>query len=292
MMNSKTLAAIITLSSAIAAQGAEHGAEPKARPAQCLLEVKGVHYMGGPCDFTPLDEKGSFRIKAVQGLKLMAQVNVAKKDEGRADWNGPLGGSNSTTDLGAAFGSHGCWTASGGNSDKQEDSLICAWGLGEDVYLGPSPNEQPDPKSTIYYGNKVGMYVDIVSRKETDSASATLVTKPSKGAAVQYCRKYKYDYSSKCIVKNMLSTKLPAITANCIDGTFKNFYGYKFAFLGLYKEKNDNLIPPKYVIKDLATGEIADGSEASGYDVSLGIFKQLCPHGSKSHKIRFWAVED
>ena len=82
----------------------------QSRPAQCLLEVKGVHYLGGPCVFTSLDRLGSFRITDVQGLNLIAQINASKKDEGKAVWNGPLGGTGPGKVLGDAYRSGGCWT--------------------------------------------------------------------------------------------------------------------------------------------------------------------------------------
>jgi hypothetical protein len=37
------------------------------RKAKCLLEVKGVHYIGGLCTFVPIDKRGSFRIVDLEG---------------------------------------------------------------------------------------------------------------------------------------------------------------------------------------------------------------------------------
>jgi hypothetical protein len=37
------------------------------RKAKCLLEVKGIHYIGGLCTFDPIDKRGSFRIVDLQG---------------------------------------------------------------------------------------------------------------------------------------------------------------------------------------------------------------------------------
>lgn len=36
-----------------------------------------------------------------------------------------------------------------------------------------------------------------------------------------------------------------------------------------------------FAIRDLASGDILDGSTASGYDVALGIFLALCPASAK-----------
>ena len=121
----------------------------QARPAQCLLEVKGAHHIGGPCAYTPLDRLGSFRITDTQGLNLIAQVNAYKKDGAKALWNGPLEGNASGEGLGDAYRSGCCWTLSDSSSDNYDDSRICAWELTEQVHLGPSP-PKPDPTSTAY----------------------------------------------------------------------------------------------------------------------------------------------
>jgi hypothetical protein len=68
-------------------------------------EVKGVHYLGGICKYTTLDNQGSFRLFDQQ-TGLIAQINVTEKDpkrgatKGQAAWNGPLG-QGSGTSLGA-----------------------------------------------------------------------------------------------------------------------------------------------------------------------------------------------
>jgi hypothetical protein len=271
MTISKSLAAIVALSGLIVSTGVN----AETRQAQCLLEVKGVHYIGGPCAYMSLDRMGSFRITDVQGLNLIAQVNVSKKDEGRAVWNGPLGGAGSGVDLGDAYRSGGCWTVNDSSSGQYNDSRICAWGLRDDVYLSPSPKE-PDAGSIVYSGSRVGMYNDIVSRRGIDTESATIFTKPSKDGAVQFCREYSRNYSSKCINEQIGDNATHSISANCPLKTFADFNGNHFAFLGANKTKSDDIMA-EYSIKDLSSGEILDGSSASGYDVRLDIFKHLCP---------------
>ena len=64
---------------------------------------------------------------------------------------------------------------------------ICAWGLRDKVYLGPSP-KRPDPQLTLYYGSRVGMYDDIASRQGLDTANAEITAKPSHDGAVKFCR--------------------------------------------------------------------------------------------------------
>ncbi len=271
MTNLKALAAIAALSGLVVATGAK----AETRQAQCLLEVKGVHYIGAFCTYISLDRRGSFRIVDAQGLNLIAQINVGKKDEGRAVWNGPLGGSGAGVDLGDAYRNGGCWTVSDSNSDQYNDSRICAWGLRDNVYLGPSPKE-PDANSVIYYGSRVGMYDDIASRNGIDTASAAIVARPSRDGAVQFCREYASDYSLKCINEQLRNNETQAINANCSNKHFIDFDGNRFAFLGVNKTKSDDVMA-EFSIKDLSTGDLLDGSTASGYDVRLDIFKHLCP---------------
>ncbi len=254
---------------------APHNAIAQSRPAQCLLEVKGVHYLGGPCIFTSLDKLGSFRITDVRGLNLIAQVDASKKDEGKAVWNGPLGGNSPTKELGDAYRSGGCWMASDSEPGKYEDSRICAWSPKDRIYLGPSPRT-PDPSLIVYYGSRVGMYHEIASRQGLDTPNAQIVTKPSKDGAVTFCREYSRDYSVKCVDDQLRDQIVSTLHGNCRDKTFADANGNKYAFLGKTPKGNDEIMA-EFSIRDLAAGEILDGSSASGYDVKLGIYQALCP---------------
>jgi hypothetical protein len=247
----------------------------QSRPAQCLLEVKGVHYLGGPCVFTSLDRLGSFRITDVQGLNLIAQINASKKDEGKAVWNGPLGGTGPGKVLGDAYRSGGCWTLNDSDGNEYNDSRICAWGLNERIYLGPSP-KTPPPSTIVYSGSRVGMYDEIVSRQGLDSASAQITTKASRDGAVTFCREYSRDYSVKCLDDEMRGPPLRTIRGNCRDKTFSDFDGNRYTFVGKTPKRNEDIMA-EFEIRDMASGEILDGSSASGYGIRLGIFQALCP---------------
>src|SRR5262245_49551441 len=98
-------AALILVSSSIWAYAASQ------TTAKCLLEVKEVNYIGGLCKFSPIDQRGSFKILDIEGRGLIAQVIVTDKDKGSASWNGPIGGSSQSSDLGIAYRSGGCWEA-------------------------------------------------------------------------------------------------------------------------------------------------------------------------------------
>jgi hypothetical protein len=251
------------------------GVAAQSRPAKCLLEVKGIHYLGGPCVFTPLDKFGSFRITDAPGLNLIAQVIAHKKDEGTAVWNGPLGGNAPAKDLGDVYRSGGCWTASDSDPDKYNDSRICAWSLKEKVYLSPSPKE-PSPSDVLYYGSRVGMYDEITRRQGIDTSDAQIETKPSKDGAVTFCREYGRDYSQKCVDEQMRGSRPSVVRGNCLDKTFTDFNGNRYAFLGRTQNEKTE-ITAEFSIRDLSTRDILDGSSASGYDVRLEIYQALCP---------------
>ena len=236
------------------------------RTAKCLLEVNGVHYIGDLCRFVPIDNKGSFRILDSQNLGLVAQVIYTKKDEGVASWNGPIGGNSPGQDLGTVYHEQGCW--------EGDNTRICAWNLDEQVSLERTPPE-PSPDEVVYSGSRVGMYEDIISKEGLNSSDAIIKTAPSRKGSITFCREYSKDYTVKCIEDGLRNGRPGVITADCPAGRFVDFSGGRFQFLG----KNNNArgdIMADYLIKDLKSGEILDGSSASGYGVEGGIFKALC----------------
>ena len=253
-----------------------NAAMAETRQAKCLLEVKGVHYIGGPCLFTPLDQQGSFRITDVQDLKLTAQVNVSKKDQGYALWNGPSVSKESKTVLGDVYRSGGCWILSGApDSNRYNDALICAWDENGKFYLGASPQEPPT-HSIVYYGSRIGMFYDVTSRHNLDSSDAIVITKPSKDGAVIFCRDYGRDFSLKCIDDALREPRTSSLRGDCKEGTFSDFEGTQYKFLGK-TPKDDREVFAANRIKNIVSGDILDGSMASGYGIALGIYQALCP---------------
>ena len=246
-----------------------------ARTAKCLLEVDGLHYIGGSCKFLPIDSRGSFRIFDSQGLGLIAQVTVSEKDKGAASWNGPIGGKSPGTELGTAYRARGaCW--------ETDTSIICAWGLEEDVSLEPTPTS--DPENVLYWGSRVGMYHDIIEKKGLDTANAAIKTVPSRNGAIVFCRQYSRDYSKKCITELMQEARDSGVVlGDCSKAEFTDLTGEKFRFLGENLAQKDEFglylgdIQANYIIKNVKSGKILDGSSASGYSVEKDIFKALCP---------------
>ena len=73
-----------------------------------------------------------------------------------------------------------------------------------------------------------------------------------------------------------LSVRLnDVITADCSKRVFTDFYGEKYQFPG--KNPRASKSKAAYLLMNLRTHEMADGSSASGYDVNMDIFRALCP---------------
>jgi hypothetical protein len=129
----------------------------------------------------------------------------------------------------------------------------------------------------IFYGSRVGMTVTIKSMSGLDTSHAVIQTEHTRDDAIGFCRDYALEdpVTDKCVEDELAKQLSDTIYANCPRGIFTDFGGDKFQFKG--KKRNPVEFGPKYVLKDLRTGEIADDTSASGYDVNMDIFRALCP---------------
>jgi hypothetical protein len=127
----------------------------------------------------------------------------------------------------------------------------------------------------IGYGSRVGMTVTVVSLEGLDTATAVIRKKHTRDYAIVFCRDYAQDKSDKCIDDELAIPLNDAIYGNCKTGLFTDSSGNRYRFEGRRKGRSD--FQSKYAMRDLSTGEIADGSSASGYPTNMGIFKALCP---------------
>jgi hypothetical protein len=91
-----------------------------------------------------------------------------------------------------------------------------------------------------------------------------------------FCEEYVGRLTEKCLQETLATPIAEEVTGNCVTGRFKNFYNEDHQFLGEMKSKSDDTMA-EYIIKNLATSQIADGSNGSGYPTNLGIFEALCP---------------
>ena len=126
----------------------------------------------------------------------------------------------------------------------------------------------------IGYGSRAGMTVSVVSMSGLDTARAVIHTKHTQEDAESYCREYVLKVTPECIRSELEIPLNDVIAANCNSGEFIDFRGNHFRFLGPNPNKNGMV---EYVIKNVSTGDVADGSSASGYPVNIEIFKALCP---------------
>ena len=127
----------------------------------------------------------------------------------------------------------------------------------------------------VYYGSRAGMQVSVVSVAGLDTAHAVIRTVHARADAIAFCREYIGKVTEQCIKEELAIPLNDEITANCPAGTFTDFRGTNYQFLGPNKSPGD--FGPKYLLKDLDRGQIADGSTASGYPTNMSIFKALCP---------------
>jgi hypothetical protein len=233
-----------------------------ARLAHCLVEVDGKALISGPCAFDPLDAGGSFKISADNGAS--AEVHIAGKEASATVWSPPQG----STDLGAVGRDRGCWAPLKGLSRKTK---ICAF-AGADFNI-----EQVDKGAILYWGVRLGMFDQIDRRQDLNSAHAVIRTVPSRAAAVIYCREFAHDYTQACIAKAQAARRPQELTADCPRKTFTGFNGWRASYIG--PNPGDPAVAPatKYLFKDLASGQLLDGSEASSYSIAEGIFAALCP---------------
>ncbi|WP_249779325.1 energy transducer TonB [Bradyrhizobium sediminis] len=133
-----------------------------------------------------------------------------------------------------------------------------------------------ETESKLHYGSRAGMTVTVVSKSGINGDRAVIKTKHTKEDAIGFCREYVGKVTEKCIQDEMAIRLRDEITGNCLTGRFTNFAGEDHQYLGAMKPKNDDTFA-KYVIRNLANGQIADGSMGSGYPTNMGIFKALCP---------------
>jgi hypothetical protein len=238
-------------------------ADRSARFAQCLLEVKGTHFVGGRCLFAPLDKRGSFQIAA--DLHVTAQVTVKTLGHADVSWSGPDGGSPTTVMLGSAYNDGtGCWIVDP-SLIPTERTLVCAWDQMQRLFLGPTPAIPPRPK--LLWGERRGMNARILSSAGLGTENSTVTAEKDRDGAINWCRQ-DYDYSIECIERTLKSDGFApgrtTLHANCKTKKFTDFWGRNF-------EMVDG------AILNLDTKEILPVSSATGSTVAQTAFETLCP---------------
>jgi hypothetical protein len=125
----------------------------------------------------------------------------------------------------------------------------------------------------IYYGSRVGMTVSVISVQALNTTNAVIRTLHSRDDAVAFCRDYEQNLTDECVNRELETPMNDHIAANCSTGLFVDFFGNRYRFEGPQRKPSDE--SAKYMIRDLSTAAIEDGSSASGYPTNLGIFRAL-----------------
>jgi hypothetical protein len=126
----------------------------------------------------------------------------------------------------------------------------------------------------IYYGSRVGMTVSVISVQGLNTSNAVIHTKHTRDDAIAFCRDYEQNLTDDCVNRELETPMNDHIAANCSTGVFIDFSGNRYHFEGQRRRPTSDF--SKYAIRDLSTGEIEDGTSASGYSTNLGIFHALC----------------
>ena len=126
---------------------------------------------------------------------------------------------------------------------------------------------------TIGYGSRAGMEVTVLGVEGLNTARAIIRTKHTRENAISFCRDYVGKITEDCVRQELALPMNDQITANCLTGEFTDFFGVRYRFLGRNRQQDSMA---KYAIVDLSTGEIADGSSASGYGTNMVIYRALC----------------
>ncbi|EJC80192.1 hypothetical protein Rleg4DRAFT_1808 [Rhizobium leguminosarum bv. trifolii WSM2297] len=156
-------------------------------------------------------------------------------------------------------------------------SLFRHLGLGlcaTTISVAVSPAAAAEDHS-IYYGSRAGMHLTTVSKTGIGTANAVIIVEHTPKDAKAFCVEYAMDNSMACVKRTMAEVKVgDRVTGNCRKRTWTDMYGQAYAFEG--PRQSDDIMAD-YAVRDLKSGEILDGSSASGYDVALTVFQQLCP---------------
>ena len=128
----------------------------------------------------------------------------------------------------------------------------------------------------LYFGSRAGMEVTIVAMEGIDTEAAVIRTEFTPEDAKRFCIEYVGSVTPECIAEQLELKLNDRVTANCTTGEFVTFFGDHYRFEGKNADTSSSLFAD-YIIRDLTTNEIADGSMASGYPVNIEIFTALCP---------------
>ena len=128
--------------------------------------------------------------------------------------------------------------------------------------------------SKITYGTRLGMQVTVTSVRGIGTSRAVIEVEHTREDATTFCREYVQKVTPKCIEDELAVEIGGELSGNCQSGEFETLTGDELVFKGVSKTED----MADYVIAVKDTGEVLDGSSASGYPVVLEQFLALCPN--------------
>ena len=128
--------------------------------------------------------------------------------------------------------------------------------------------------SKINYGSRLGMQVTVNSIRGIGTSRAVIEVEHTREDATTFCREYVQKVTPKCIEDELATEIGGELSGNCQSGEFETLTGDQLIFKGV--SKTEDMADYEIAVKD--TGELLDGSSASGYPVVLEQFLALCPN--------------
>jgi hypothetical protein len=131
------------------------------------------------------------------------------------------------------------------------------------------------------YGSQGGTDLTIFSKAGLDTEHAVIRGAITRDDARAYCEAHDGKVTKGCLseMTRYSRTLKSEIQANCTTKEFTDFFGSRYAFLGANPErdKDDVELHARYLLKDLGTGDISDGTNSTGYFTNSALFSALCP---------------
>jgi hypothetical protein len=111
-----------------------------------------------------------------------------------------------------------------------------------------------------------------------DTEHAVIRVEHTRQDAEGYCISYVGALTPECVQRTLETVSVAdRVTADCRSGEFTDLHGNRYRFEGPARGVDRKEIRAKYILRQLPSGEAADGSSASGYRTSMMVLRALCP---------------
>jgi hypothetical protein len=136
-------------------------------------------------------------------------------------------------------------------------------------------------QTKIPYGSRAGMSATVLSMEGLDTEHAVIRVEHTRQDAEDYSISYVGALTPECVQRTLATVSVAdRVTADCRSGEFTDLHGDRYRFEGPARGVDRKEIRAKYTLRHLPSGEIADGSSASGYRTSMMVLRALCPQSA------------